>query len=354
MTIKRFTLFGLISALLLVSLSAIISAQDDDSNKRKRGRLGFDHAKTIVLDATGLEGDALLEALKAGSTLAELIEANGGDIDSVIADLVAQATAAINANVAQRLESLEAEITERVNSSSMGFADGKGRRGRPGRPMPRGGFGLWGMGDASIVLDATGLDAAGLLEALKAGSTLAELIEANGGDVDSVIADLVAQATAAINANVAQRLENLEAEITERVNSSSMGFADGKGRRGRPGWPMPRGGFGLWGMGDASIVLDATGLDAAGLLEALKAGSTLAELIEANGGDVDSVIADLTAQATAAINANVAQRLESLEAEITERVNSSLIGFADGKGRRGRRGFGFWGMKGMDSAEAET
>ena len=347
MTIKRFTLFGLISALLLVSLSAIISAQDDDSSKRKRGRLGFDHAKTIILEATGLEGDALLEALKAGSTLAELIEANGGDVDSVIADLTAQAAAAINANVAQRLESLEAAITERVNSSSMGSADGKGRRGRPGRPMPRGGFGLWGMGDASIVLDATGLDVAGLLEALKAGSTLAELIEANGGDVDSVIADLVAQATAAINANVAQRLESLEAAITERVNSSSMGSADGKGRRGRRG-------FGFWGMGDASIVLDATGLDVAGLLEALKAGSTLAELIEANGGDVDSVIADLTAQAAAAINANVAQRLESLEAEITERVNGSSMGFADGKGRRGRRGFGFWGMKGMDSAEAET
>jgi len=136
MTIKRFTLFSLMSALLLVSLSAIISAQDDDSSKR---RWGMGDA-SIVLDATGLDMAGLLEALKAGSTVAELIETNGGDVDSVIADLMAQATATINANVAQRLESLEAEITERVNSSLMGFADRKGRRGRHG-------FGFWGMKD---------------------------------------------------------------------------------------------------------------------------------------------------------------------------------------------------------------
>ena len=331
MTVKRFTLFTLIGA-MIAELVFAVSAQGDNDRGFKRGMFGFDGGSNPILEATGLDEAAVYAALKDGSTLAELIEANGGDVDSVAAAMIAQATAEINARVEAgqvsqaradaMLGMIEVEITEGIHNSFDDFADGKGRRGRPGLPMPRGEFGFDGGSDP--ILEATGLDEAAVYAALKDGSTLAELIEANGGDVDSVAAAMVAQATAEINARADAMLGMIEAEITEGIHSSFDDFADGKGRRGRPGLPMPRGEFGF--DGDSNPILEATGLDEAALWEALKSGSTLAELIEANGGDVDSVVAAMVAQATA---------------EITEGIHSSFDDFDMGKGPHGYRGFGF-------------
>ena len=315
MTVKRFTLFALVSA-ILAALALVVSAQDSQGRGFKQGRFGFGPDGSSILEATGLESEAALwEALKDGSTIAELIEANGGDVDSVIAELVTAATEDINARMAAMLETLEADITTQLHSELGRFEGGKGR------PMPRGGFGLRGM--ESIVLEATGLESkTALREALEDGSTIAELIEANGGDVDSVIAELVTAAADDINARVAAMLE---AGITAQ-------FRGGLGRFG----PRPRGGFGLRGM--EAIVLEATGLESkTALREALQDGSTIAELIKANDGDVDSVIAELTAAVTEDINAAAAAKLETLEADITTRIHSRFE-------RVGFRGFGFWMM----------
>ena len=320
MTVKRFTLFALVSA-ILAALALVVSAQDSQGRGFKQGRFGFGPDSSSILEATGLESEAALwEALKDGSTIAELIEANGGDVDSVIAELVAAATDDINATVTAMLETLEADITAQLHSGLGRFEGGKGR------PMPRGGFGLRGI--ESIVLEATGLESkTALREALQDGSTIAELIEANDGDVDSVIAKLVAATTEDINARMAAMLE---AGITAQFRGGLGRFEGGKGR------PMPRGGFGLRGM--EAIVLEATGLESeAALWEALKDGSTIAELIEANDGDVDSVIAELTAAVTEDINAAAAAKLETLEADITTRIHSRFE-------RVGPRGFGFWRM----------
>ena len=320
MTVKRFTLFALVSA-ILAALALVVSAQDSQGRGFKQGRFGFGPNGSSILEVTGLESEAALwEALKDGSTIAELIEANGGDVDSVIAELVAAAADDINARMAAMLETLEADITAQLHSGLGRFEGGKGR------PMPRGGFGLRGM--EAIILEATGLESeAALREALKDGSTIAELIEANDSDVDSVIAELVAAATDDINARVAAMLE---ADITAQFRGGLGRFEGGKGR------PMPRGGFGLRGMG--AIVLEATGLESeAALREALQDGSTIAELIEANGGDVDSVIAELTDAVTEDINAAAAAKLETLEADITTRIHSRFE-------RVGFRGFGFWRM----------
>ena len=228
MTVKRFTLVTLIGAMIAVLVFAV-SAQGDNDRGFKRGMLGFDGGSNPILEATGLDEAAVYAALKDGSTLAELIEANGGDVDSAVAAMIAQATAEINARVEAgqvsqaradaMLGMIEVEITEGIHNSFDDFADGKGRRGRPGLPMPRGEFGF--DGDSNPILEATGLDEAALWEALKSGSTLAELIEANGGDVDSVAAAMVAQATA---------------EITEGIHSSFDDFDMGKGPHGYRGF----------------------------------------------------------------------------------------------------------------------
>ena len=99
---------------------------------------------------------------------------------------------------------------------------------------------------------------AGVREALAAGSTLAELIESNGGDVDAVIAARVAALTEQVNARVeagslTQELADgmvaqFESTFTAKLNETQPmgGFADGKGRWGRRGGP--RG----WGFGTAA------------------------------------------------------------------------------------------------------
>ena len=317
MTVKRFTLFALVGA-MMAALALVVSAHDSQGRDFKQGRFGFGPDSSLILEATGLDKAAVYEALQNGSTIAELIEANGGDVDSVIAELTAAATEDINASVAAMLETLEADITAQLHSGLRRFEGGKGR------PRPRGGFSLRGI--ESIVLEATGLESeAALREALEDGSTIAELIEANGGDVDSVIAELTAAATENINARMAAMLE---AGITVQ-------FRVGLGRfEGIIGRPMPRGGFGLRDM--EAVVLEATGLESeAALREALEDGSTIAELIEANDGDVDSVIAELTAAAAEDINAAAAAKLETLESDITAQFHSRFE-------RVGPRGFGFW------------
>ena len=60
----------------------------------------------LVTTATGLETDALYEALRGGDTLASLIEANGGDVEAFIAEATDLATENATARISERLEAM--------------------------------------------------------------------------------------------------------------------------------------------------------------------------------------------------------------------------------------------------------
>ncbi|MCY4071455.1 MAG: hypothetical protein OXG60_09150 [Chloroflexi bacterium] len=237
MTLKRFTLV----LALLALLTAGVSAQDDTSSYSfsrisiRHGAFVFSLDDPTLLEATGLDAEALRTALMDGATIAELIQANEGDVTAVVADMKAQATEDINARAASFLEGLEERVNEELNA-------GHSRRGFWGRRWHRSPriFGYPGVSD--MVMEATGLDAAGLRSALAEGSTIAELIEANEGDLMNVAADIVATITDAVNAAAAQRADSLEGDITEAFDSN---FAE-KWRRWRR-FPKPRGFFGSWG-----------------------------------------------------------------------------------------------------------
>ena len=200
---------------------AVVSAQDDTMKNGGRGGLrGFGGQSEVILDATGLTSEELHTALQDGSTIADLITANDGDVDSVIAELITEATTHINEHVAagritqaqadEMLANLEANITARLD----------GTFERPDGFGGRGGFGFYGQNE--IILDATGLTPEELRSALQDGTTIADLITANGGDVDSVIAELSADDVA---------------RLTERLNGTfehPEGFG-GRGGRGRHG-----------------------------------------------------------------------------------------------------------------------
>ncbi len=251
MTLKRFTLVLALLALLTAGVSA-----HDDSGMKSFSRVSIRHNafafwldNPTLLEATGLEAEALRAALMEGATIAELIQANEGDVGAVIADMKAQATAAINARAASFLEGLEERVSEDLKSSHA-------RRGFWGRRWhrPPRVFAYAGVGDT--VMEATGLDAVDLRSALAAGSTVAELIEANDGDVASVGAGITATITDAVNAGTAERVDSLEEDISEAFNSN---YAE-KWRRWHR-FPMPRGFFGGWGFDSAPDMQSAAAAD---------------------------------------------------------------------------------------------
>jgi len=146
MKIKHLTILTLVFALMVAMVGAV-AAQDDTDTDGRRGKGGFGRGfgdSTIVTDATGLTQEELRDAVRNGSTVAELIEANGGNVDTVIAALIAEATNNITEKVESgditqdradtKLETLEERITARVNGTFERPTDADGRRdGRRGR-----------------------------------------------------------------------------------------------------------------------------------------------------------------------------------------------------------------------------
>ena len=199
----------------------------------------------LVMEATGLEMEALSSAMAEGSSLASLIEANGGDVAAFIAQATELASARVNEGIAARIEALV--NGERPAGTKDKDMDGRGY-GRRAWGGPQG-FGGRGMGtlaaDALEMLSgATGLEAAALRSAMAEGNSLASLIEANGGDV----ADFIAQASAAFNVSVdaavadgklsEERAAMLKDGMAERIEA--LVNAEHEGRDGR-GWRKPAG-----------------------------------------------------------------------------------------------------------------
>ena len=79
---------------------------------------------TIITEATGLSIEALQEEAASGSTLAEIIMANGGDVEAVRAQLIEAMSEMPNAD--------ETDIEGRVSDLLNNPFPGPGIEGRPG------------------------------------------------------------------------------------------------------------------------------------------------------------------------------------------------------------------------------
>ena len=107
---------------------------------------------------------------------------------------------------------------------------GRGQGHRGGRAMGA---------HAEVVTDLLGIDAETLRGELVAGSTLAEVAEANGVSVDDLVAALVAEAEAHITEHVeegslteeeaAAKLADIADRVSERVNSVAPAGGEGHG-----------------------------------------------------------------------------------------------------------------------------
>jgi polyhydroxyalkanoate synthesis regulator phasin len=105
------------------------------------------HAGEAVAEALGLEVDEVRDALRAGTTIADLAEQQGVDVQVVIDAMVAEAeehlaTAVENGRLTQeeadeRLVEITERITDRIDDPLP--APGDGHEGRRGGPGPFGG-----------------------------------------------------------------------------------------------------------------------------------------------------------------------------------------------------------------------
>ena len=242
MTFKRFTLVIALLALLTAGVSA-----GDDPSPKGYAVAGFWHSGPGVLlfdpitqEATGMDADELRAALQDGSSISGLIAANDGDVEAVIAALVAQAAESINAQAAATIEDLEAGFNEAMEESHRRRFPWWRRN--PAREL----FGAWGMDET--ITAATGLDKTALNAALLEGATIAELIEANEGDVGATVSTLVEQATAGLHAAAAARRARYEVAVIEAFEAD---FSDSS-RRWRKWRPRHGAFFSFRGVYDSS------------------------------------------------------------------------------------------------------
>lgn len=228
---KRITILLTVLALMLVGVMAV-GAQDDtgaddpelsDTLFANRGILD------MVMEITGLTAEDIQAGIDEGQTLAELIEANGGDVEAVTEELLALG-----------LENYELRLSERLDTL---MSHELGSR------LPYNGRGL---NIAQEVLDITGLTVADIRQGYAEGMTLAEVIEANGGDVETVTEALIAAAVEqfpnADEETIAARIDTLlNHELGSGMPEGRPGF--GNRRSGRSENMGPGRGFG-GGLGD--------------------------------------------------------------------------------------------------------
>ena len=204
---------------------------------------------------------------------------------------------------AQEADSTDSTITDDTTRTFEHgrFADsGDGFRGHGGRHGQ-------GFGNLDSLTEVLGMSEDELRTALADGQSLSDIAAAQNVSVDSVVDVLVAAAEEHLaeavtdehltQAEAEEKLADIEARITERVNAVHE-MPAGRGERGMRGF----GGF-----GDLTELL---GIEATDLFEALRDGSTLGEVAEANGVSTDELRSTM---------------LEGLEAHLAEAVTDERI-----------------------------
>lgn len=243
---KKFVFVSILVVFILSLIAGVVSAQEGDGNGRGRGdnrggRFGDrqqrqlrDHLREVmdaIVTETGLEPQAILQQLRDGSTLADIISANGGSVDNVIAvalenvqERIAQAVE--NGNLTQErademLANAETRISEWLNNPLL--AGGLGLRDRLGERLNNRDHHF----DGAIrqALADAGLTIEEVREQLQNGATLRQILTGAGVDVDVLVSDIVANAQARLDEAVANNRITAEqaaqrlTQIQERLNN---------------------------------------------------------------------------------------------------------------------------------------
>jgi hypothetical protein len=175
-------------------------------------------------DAVGMEPRELRQSAEPGQALSDVITANGGDPAQVAADAKAKALEDIDTALnegkitAEQAENMRANLDDaiaRIMSHPL-----RERRVRPRAELNR--------DLVQTVAESTGLSVRDILGQLRQGKSLATVITENGGDVEAVKTQIIAEETAAINEAVTngrltqeradELISNLPTLVDRRLN----------------------------------------------------------------------------------------------------------------------------------------
>jgi ribosomal protein S20 len=226
----------------VIGTAAVAGAQTGDGGPpAESGRPHGGHGPKLeaAARALNLSEDDLRAQLRDGKTIAQVAQAQGVDVQTVIDAIVAEATARIDQAVQEgdltaeeaneRKANLQERITRLVN-------EGKPKGGGPRGRGPK----------LEAAAEALGVSEEDLREQLRDGKTLAQVAEDRNVDKQKVIDAMVAEATARIDQAVQEgdltaeeakeRKANLEERITTLVDEGPQ-----RGHDGGPGGPRREG-----------------------------------------------------------------------------------------------------------------
>jgi len=206
---------------------------------------GKSDAATAIEEQTGLSQDELRTRLQGGESLAEIIEAEGGDLEAVVTAALTGLDEKFDALVeAGRLESSQvddykAAAEQRVRDWLAGTYEGKRGKGR-------GRLGGKAVGLISIVSEQTGVSVEDIRTKLTDGSSLADVIDEADGDqtavTDAAMAAFEERLTAAIDSGrvSADQADELRQDMRERIDAALQADGGpgckGHGKSGSRGW----------------------------------------------------------------------------------------------------------------------
>lgn len=221
-------LFAILLSLgVMLTLVGAVGAQDvppqpDAQAQRGRGAGLLRELANIVATETGHTPREIVQQVRNGSTLADIIRANGGDVQVVIDQTVVLMTDRINQAVAngkmpqQRADEILANLTERVTQGINGEL-------RPNRGMER----RVAMGVLRLAAEQTGLTARDIVQEIRSGKSLADVLIEHGVDTETFITNAVTALNERLDqavtngrltqADADQKLTQFEERLRERI-----------------------------------------------------------------------------------------------------------------------------------------
>ena len=236
MRLRIRTLVATVAAVVLLA-SVTVSAVLAHGGFGRGG--GKSNAAAVIEEQTGLSQEDLRARLQGGESLADIIEAEGGDLEAVVTAALTGLDEKVEALVeAGRLQSDEvddykAAVEQRVRDWLAGTHEGfhgkrHGHRGKVSVSL------------LTVVSEQTGVSVEDIRTKLSEGSSLADIIEEADGDLTAVTATVMegyeAQLAAAIeNGRVsADKADELRESMRERIESAlqaeGASFKEGRGK----------------------------------------------------------------------------------------------------------------------------
>ena len=184
---------------------------------------------TSITEATGMDAQSIIQEIRGGKTLAEVITDSGSSVDEIVTSAMTLSTERVNGWVEngritqeqadEILAGLEQFYTDALNGDIEFPRRDRGDRDNRDR----------GLGILRKIAEDTGLTAQELLPLLRDGTTPAQILTDNGVNVDTFIDELLVNteeriATAVENGRITQeqadeRVTTIRTTLTDRLNS---------------------------------------------------------------------------------------------------------------------------------------